>query len=172
MTLIQLPYPSPPVLAPFDPTGHDRAHLRCFSQYKAHAKALESAQVGNGLPEREDVRLFIASKKQRPNLDTTQAAKPGDLVWVDPDYFVATSSYMDDWPATRHGISGFWHKTLSAGLAEHSSCKLWKDSMAPNEIEMSIDGSELYMRYGAGGRHRWAAWKLLGFRAVPVILVS
>lgn len=172
MPLIQLPYPSPPVLAPFDPTGRDCAHQRLFSAYKQHAKALESAQVKKGLPTPEDVELFRQPKAQRPISDTTRATQRSDLVWVDPDYFVTTCSYLNGWPAKRYGISGFLFKTLEAGRAEHSSCKLWKASMAPNEIEMSIDGSNLYMRNGAGGRHRWAAWKLLGFRAVPVIIVS
>ena len=172
--MIQQPlaHASPPVLARFDPTGTDPGHQRCHRCYRVHAAGLATAAAGNGLPTQGDVSAFISSVQQRPDLDTTAHSGRDELVWVDPTYFVATPSYMDGWPAQRYGVRGFWFKTLAAGRSEHVTQNLWQDSMSPSEIEMSINGSELYMRIGSGGRHRWAAWKLLGFPAVPVVLVS
>lgn len=163
---------SSPVLAPFDPTGQDSAHQRCYESYLAHAACLVTAQVGNGLG-MADVEAFRSSVRPCSHLDTAPSnATSGEAVWVDPARFVATRSFMDGWPSARYGVGGFYAITLQAGLAEHCTHQLFDDCMHPNEIEMSIHDGEIYMRLGAGGRHRWAAWKLLGFPAVPVVLVS
>lgn len=103
----------------------------------------------------------------------TSSHNGGEAVWVDPSYFVATPGYLNGWPAQRwNGLLGWWTRWIyEAGPLEHDTHALWNASTAPLlDIEMSIQGTALYMKPGAGGRHRWAAWKLLGYPAAPVLL--
>lgn len=165
-------HPNPPVLAAFDPTHTNPAHLRCYEAYLGHARALRTATVGNGLPTMNAVMNFI----HNPAPSTPFPTSPhngGEAVWVDPSYFVATPDYLDGWPAQRWGgPHGWWQRWIcGAGPLEHTTHALWNASTVPLvDIEMSIQGTYFYMKPGAGGRHRWAAWKLLGYPVAPVLL--